>query len=515
MFGSIDQDLEKAPQLGNIPIDDSSDCAIPGESFAYGSSLCAKIQRLAGKLNIEQRGIERVPENEQTDTSYFNISSMWLAANMVVSSFAIGVLGKSIFGLGFVDAILVDLFFNLLGIMTVCFFSCFGPVFGLRQMVLSRFWFGWWATKFIAVLNILACVGWSAANAIVGAQLLHAVNSNVPGFAGILIIACCTLFITFAGYKVVHMYEYWSWIPTFIVFMIVLGTFAHSGDFRNLPMGVGTSELGGCLSFGSTVYGFATGWTSYAADYTVYQPANRSRRKIFLSAWLGLIIPLLFTQMLGIAIMTATSIDNGNNRYQIGYSTAGNGGLLGAVLAPLGGFGKFCLVILALSIIANNCPNIYSVALTLQVLSRYTQRVPRFIWVFLGSCASVAIGIPGYSHFETVLTNFMNFIAYWLAIYSGISLTDHFAFKRGFSGYRPELYDKPSKLPIGIAAALAFGFGVAGMVTGMSQTWWVGPIALNAGSAPSGGDVGFELAFGFAAVSYLVLRPVEMRIFGR
>ena len=66
---------------------------------------------------------------------------------MVSSSFAIGVLGKSTFDLGFLDAILVCLFFNLLGVMTVCFFSCFGPAFGLRQMVLSRFWFGWWAVR--------------------------------------------------------------------------------------------------------------------------------------------------------------------------------------------------------------------------------------------------------------------------------------------------------------------------------------------------------------------------------
>lgn len=358
-------------------------------------------------------------------------------------------------------------------------------------------------------------MGWSAANAIVGAQLLNAVNGDVPGFAGILIIAICTFLITFAGYKVVHLYEYWSWIPTFIVFMIVLGMFAHSGDFRNIPMDVGKSEMGGVLSFGATVYGFATGWTSYAADYTVYQPANRSRRKIFFSAWIGLILPLLFCQMLGIAVMSATSIDDGNNKYLAGYHTSGNGGLLNAVLEPLGGFGKFCLVILALSIIANNCPNIYSVALTLQVLSRYSQRVPRFIWVFLGSCASVAIAIPGYSHFETVLENFMTFIAYWLAIYSGIALTDHFLFKRGFGGYRPEIYDKPEKLPLGIAASIAFAFGVAGMITGMSQSWWVGPIALHAGSFPYGGDVGFELAFAFSGVMYAILRPIEIRIFGR
>lgn len=66
---------------------------------------------------------------------------------MVSSSFAIGVLGRSLFGLGTVDAFLVCLFFNLLGILTVCFFSCFGPPFGLRQMVLSRFWFGWYPVK--------------------------------------------------------------------------------------------------------------------------------------------------------------------------------------------------------------------------------------------------------------------------------------------------------------------------------------------------------------------------------
>jgi purine-cytosine permease-like protein len=75
---------------------------------------------------------------------------------MVVSSFAIGVLAKSVFYLGFVDAILVCLFFNLLGIMTVCFFSCFGAAFGLRQMVLSRFWFGWWPTKFSMYFCIIS-----------------------------------------------------------------------------------------------------------------------------------------------------------------------------------------------------------------------------------------------------------------------------------------------------------------------------------------------------------------------
>jgi len=40
-----------------------------------------------------------------------------------------------------------------------------------------------------------------------------------------------------------------------------------------------------------------------------------------------------------------------------GYQSSGIGGLLAAVIVPpLGRFGQFCLVVLALSIIANNCP---------------------------------------------------------------------------------------------------------------------------------------------------------------
>ncbi len=66
---------------------------------------------------------------------------------MVVSSFAIGALAQPIFDLGFVDTALTIIFINILGIMPVCFFSTFGPRFGLRQMVLSRFFFGYYPVK--------------------------------------------------------------------------------------------------------------------------------------------------------------------------------------------------------------------------------------------------------------------------------------------------------------------------------------------------------------------------------
>ena len=50
--------------------------AVPGESFTYGNSTYAKLQRFAGRFRIEQRGIERVPESERTDTSLVKVGTM-------------------------------------------------------------------------------------------------------------------------------------------------------------------------------------------------------------------------------------------------------------------------------------------------------------------------------------------------------------------------------------------------------------------------------------------------------
>ncbi|PQE29986.1 purine-cytosine permease protein [Rutstroemia sp. NJR-2017a WRK4] len=489
--------------------------AVHAESLREGDTWYAKAHRMAGRFGVESRGIERVPSDERTDASMSQIGTMWLSANMVVSSFAIGALAYPVFYLGFVDTILIILFVNLLGILPVCFFSTFGPRFGLRQMVLSRFFFGWYGVKIIAIFNVLACIGWSSVNVIVGAQLFHAVNGNMPGWAGVIVIAAATFLVTLFGYKIVHTYERYSWIPCFIIFLIVLGEFAHSGHFTNIPMGVGKSEAGACLSFAASVYGFATGWTSYAADYTVYQPVGRSRVSVFFWTFAGLIFPLLFTEMLGAAVATSMAANGGDNVYMTGYESSGIGGLLAAVIVPpLGKFGQFCLVVLALSIIANNCPNIYSVSLSLQLLARATQKVPRFVWTGIGTIVYCAIAIPGYSRFEDVLENFMLLIAYWLGIYEAISISEHVFFKRGFGGYHPEDYLNPDKLPPGIAAIVAFCFGVMGAVLGMAQVWFTGPIGKLCG-AEFGGDVGFELAFAFAAVSYCFMRYFEIRYFGR
>ena len=102
---------------------------------------------------------------------------------------------------------------------------------------------------------------------------------------------------------------------------------------------------------------------------------------------------------------------------------------------------------------------------------------------------------------------------YWLAIYEGISLIEHFWFKQ--RKYDITIWNNRELLPPGMAAILAFCFGVFGAVMGMAQAWFIGPVGKKIGDPTYGGDVGFELAFAFSAISYLGLRTLEKKHFVR
>lgn len=70
-----DSDVERGKSHDSVEATDiglgyvTSENAITKAAFTSGNSIYAKVQRIAGKLGVEQRGIERVPEAEQTDTS--------------------------------------------------------------------------------------------------------------------------------------------------------------------------------------------------------------------------------------------------------------------------------------------------------------------------------------------------------------------------------------------------------------------------------------------------------------
>ena len=111
------------------------------------------------------------------------------------------------------------------------------------------------------------------------------------------------------------------------------------------------------------------------------------------------------------------------------------------------------------------------------------------------------------------MEDFLNVIAYWLTPFLAIVFLEHICFRRGYA-YDISAWDDPKKLPYGFAALSVFIIGTVLAILCMSQTWWVGPIALAVGNPPYGTDISWELALGVTTVLYVPLRWLERKYTG-
>src|SRR5256886_17563816 len=147
--------------------------------------MATDVVTIPEEQGIETHGIERVSPTTRTHVRIFDNFTMWLSANLVISTIGLGALAIPIFQLGFWDSVAIIIVFNILGVLPVAFFSTLGPKLGLRQMTISRFSFGWVGGIIMALFNVAACIGWSAVNVIVGGQLVTALsNGAVPRWVG-------------------------------------------------------------------------------------------------------------------------------------------------------------------------------------------------------------------------------------------------------------------------------------------------------------------------------------------
>ncbi len=102
--------------------------------------------------------------------------------------------------------------------------ACFGPASGLRTMVFCRYSWGYYGASIMSIANIITALGWGAVNSITGAQTLSVVSNDSLSLAvGIVIMALMSMVVSFVGYKWIHIYERYSWIPVFIAYCIVAG----------------------------------------------------------------------------------------------------------------------------------------------------------------------------------------------------------------------------------------------------------------------------------------------------
>ncbi|KIJ06400.1 hypothetical protein PAXINDRAFT_92066 [Paxillus involutus ATCC 200175] len=454
------------------------------------------------RWGVEERGTVPVPYDERKDTQFYKIFFVWFSMNFNILSFSTGTLGPIVFGLGLRDSCLVILFFNIMACALPAYLNTWGPRTGMRQMIQSRYSFGYFGIILPAILNLIGLCGFNILNCILGGQALSSVtNDNMTWTVGIVIIALLSLLISFMGYKVLNWYERVAWFPVLIAFLVALGV--GGKNLYNAPPAAPATS-GTILSFASVIAGFVITFAAMASDFTMYYEPTVSSHRIFWYSYLGYIVPIILLECLGAAaVLAAPNVPTWN----AGYGTAGNvGGLLEAMLSPAGNFGKFLTVMLSLSVTGNIACTLYSICFNFQVLAPGLSKVPRYVFSIVGTMIALPLSIVGAHRFYVTLTNFLSLIGYWASAYGAILLMEHHYFRKGdFNTYEHADWNVPGRLPWGAAALAAAILSFGLVIPCMNQAWFKGPIGAITG------DIGFEVAFPLAGLLYIPLRKLELK----
>ncbi|KAF8526203.1 NCS cytosine-purine permease [Hysterangium stoloniferum] len=461
------------------------------------------------RWRVETRGISPIPLHERTDVAYSRMFTFWMAISVNVLPFFTGLLGPLLYGLSTRDSCLVIFFINVLSTIPPAYFVTLGPKLGLRQTILAKYSFGQYLVIPIVLFNLVGLLGFNIISSILGGQTLSSItDGRMSWTVGIVIIAVIALVVSFMGYTVLHWYERLSWVPVLITFLITVGV---GGKHLKNPVEFAPATAPVVLSFASAIAGFMVSYVCISADFACYMPpdapsSHLGSKLLFWYTYFGLLIPTVVLQCLGAAV--GACIPNVPS-WQVGYENGSTGGLLAAMLSPIGGFGKFLLVLLSLSVTGSIAAGFYSLSLNFQVISPFLRRVPRCVLSIVGTAIVIPLAIAGGHRFFDTLSDFLGIIGYWTSAYGTILALEHFIFRHGNAAeYDVSTWDRASKLPYGVAAilSLAIAFGIA--VPAMDQVWYVGPIAKTTG------DLGFELAFVAALVVYPPLRWLEIRFSG-
>lgn len=180
-------------------------------------------QELEQRLGIEERGLERVPEENRArqDTlgDYAHMCSIWFSANVTLNNLALGLLGPTVYHPGLTDSMCLGVFGATFGSAFAAYIPTFGPLSGCRTLVseerrhilghgiltdrvTARYTMVWWPSKICAALNIVIMLGYGLVDCLLAGKTLSAVaNSKMSVVVGTIIAAVITLIIAVFGIK--------------------------------------------------------------------------------------------------------------------------------------------------------------------------------------------------------------------------------------------------------------------------------------------------------------------------
>jgi purine-cytosine permease-like protein len=356
-------------------------------------------------------------------------------------------------------------------------------------MVLGRLSFGFRGNAVpAALMSITAGVGWFATNSVSGAFALSTLFGIDPLLSLVIIVLIQTMF-AFFGHNLVQAFERWAFPVLAVIFAIASVLILSKAHFGAPPLSGGIGGKGGFLLTVGTAFGYAAGWTPYAADYTRYLPPTVSTARTGFYASAGLFLSCVVLEIVGAASVT------------IGANTPENPteAFTGQLPSPLA---KATLLAIAIGAIAANSINIYSGAMAFVTIG---VKLPHHI---ARALVTVFFGVAGFLVAWWALADaaasyeaFLLIIAYWIGPWLGVVFADQYL-RRGqnISGI---LYHRSYTNRTGLLCFLA-GL-VISVLLFSNQEKFVGYLAR---MFPQLGDITFFVGFLIAGGLYLLaVRP--------
>jgi NCS1 family nucleobase:cation symporter-1 len=413
----------------------------------------------------------------------------WTSPNLEFATIFVGVLAVAAYGMTFWQAVAGIVVGTGLGAIAHYFLSARGPLHGVPQMVLGRLAFGFKGNAVPAVLmSITAGVGWFATNSVSGAYALATLFGIGP-LLGLIIIVLLQTGLAFFGHNLVHAFERWTFPVLAAIFAITSIVILSKAELGASAVEGGVGGIGGFLLTVGTAFGYAAGWTPYAADYTRYLPSTVNTARTGLYASAGLFLSCVVLEVVGAASVT------------IGGDSLGNPteAFTSQLASPLA---KATLLAIAIGAIAANSINVYSGAMAFVTLGiKLPPHIARaLVTVFFGVAGFLVAwwALPDAAHSYEA---FLLIIAYWVGPWLGVVFADQYL-RRGqaVAGF---LYDREYANWNGL---LSFAIGlVASVLLFSNQQLFVGVVAE---ALPGLGDITFFVGFALAGAAYLVLcRP--------
>ncbi|KAK4446638.1 putative purine-cytosine permease [Podospora aff. communis PSN243] len=491
-----DSDIEKGTthEIRDAPENDTFDEPKPGFW-----------EKLSG-AGVELRGAEPIPEEKRTDTRYVNVLTVFATSMTSLLPIGIGSATTIGFGMSLRDASLMIVLLQFLFAIPAGYCITIAPMTGMRQMIQSRYCFGKYCNILTSIVVTFTVGGFGVVGSINGAQCLAAAKPGTLSVdGGICIIMAISLVIGFMGYRVLHLFTRWAWIPAIVAILVLVGA---AGDqlWRQAPArDVSAVGYMGMVAFAA---GNMVTWSNVVGDYSCYMPPQAPKLRIALYCMWGIAVPFCLLMIVGAAIGGAIPLIPA---WQTAFKARGMGGVIGYILIDrLGDFGRFILVVLGMTVLATCARDVYTISFNLPAIVPVLKKVPRVVLSVLATAAITAVAIPASKSFIAAVTGFLSLIGYYAGASVTCFLTEYIYFRKADpKSFDPAIWNDGKALPSGLSAlasvVIAWGF----IIPSMHHPWYVGPIAKKAG------DLGFECAVVVAFVSYMVLRTAEIRYRGR